>query len=53
MIEITIDGINIKYLKIREERGLLGMVTQEPILFNDFVFNSRYRIQNSGSKSFK
>ncbi|WP_185862635.1 ABC transporter ATP-binding protein [Blattabacterium cuenoti] len=38
--EITIDGINIKYLKNREYRRLLGMVTQEPVLFNDSVFNN-------------
>ncbi|WP_185851511.1 ABC transporter ATP-binding protein [Blattabacterium cuenoti] len=38
--EITIDGINIKCLNTRDYRRLLGMVTQEPVLFNDSVFNN-------------
>ncbi|ACY40128.1 ABC transporter, ATP-binding and permease protein [Blattabacterium sp. (Blattella germanica) str. Bge] len=38
--EITVDGINIKYLRIKDYRKLLGMVTQEPVLFNDSVFNN-------------
>ncbi|QIK16504.1 ABC transporter ATP-binding protein [Blattabacterium sp. DPU] len=38
--EITIDGINIKYLKIKDYRKLLGIVTQEPVLFNDSIFNN-------------
>ncbi|WP_185870443.1 ABC transporter ATP-binding protein [Blattabacterium cuenoti] len=38
--EITIDGTNIKCLKTRDYRRLLGMVTQEPVLFNDSVFNN-------------
>ncbi|WP_235043243.1 ATP-binding cassette domain-containing protein [Blattabacterium sp. (Blatta orientalis)] len=37
--EITIDGINIKYLKTREYRRLLGMVTQEPVLFLMILFS--------------
>ncbi|WP_185861209.1 ABC transporter ATP-binding protein [Blattabacterium cuenoti] len=38
--EITVDGTNIKYLKIKDYRKLLGIVTQEPVLFNDSVFNN-------------
>lgn len=38
--EILIDGINIKELKIQDYRHLLGMVTQESVLFNDSVFNN-------------
>ncbi|WP_185876765.1 ABC transporter ATP-binding protein [Blattabacterium cuenoti] len=38
--KITIDGINIKYLKIKDYRRLLGIITQEPILFNDSVYNN-------------
>lgn len=32
-----IDGINIKKYKIKELRNLMGIVTQEPILFNDTI----------------
>ncbi|WP_238892315.1 ABC transporter ATP-binding protein [Blattabacterium cuenoti] len=38
--KITIDGNNIKYLQIRDYRKLLGIVTQEPILFNDTILNN-------------
>ncbi|AFJ90958.1 ABC transporter ATP-binding protein [Blattabacterium sp. (Blaberus giganteus)] len=38
--EITVDGTNIKDLKIKDYRKLLGIVTQEPVLFNDSVFNN-------------
>ncbi len=38
--EILIDGINIKNLKIKNLRGLMGNVNQEPILFNDTVKNN-------------
>lgn len=38
--EILIDGINIKELKLKEYRHLLGMVTQESVLFNDTVYNN-------------
>jgi len=37
---ITIDEINIKDLRISDLRGLMGIVTQESILFNDTVFNN-------------
>ncbi len=38
--EITIDGINIKDVRISELRGLIGNVNQEAILFNDTFFNN-------------
>jgi len=38
--EILIDGTNIKHLKLKEYRKLLGMVTQESVLFNDSVYNN-------------
>jgi subfamily B ATP-binding cassette protein MsbA len=38
--EILIDGINIKNLKLLDYRKLLGMVTQESVLFNDSVYNN-------------
>ena len=38
--EILIDGINIKDLNLTEYRKLLGMVTQESVLFNDSVYNN-------------
>jgi subfamily B ATP-binding cassette protein MsbA len=38
--EILIDGVNIKSLKLKEYRQLLGMVTQESVLFNDTVHNN-------------
>lgn len=38
--EILIDGIAIKDAKITDVRALMGIVTQESILFNDTVFNN-------------
>ncbi len=38
--EILIDKTNIKNLKLKEYRQLLGMVTQESVLFNDTVYNN-------------
>jgi subfamily B ATP-binding cassette protein MsbA len=38
--EILIDGTNIKHLRLQEYRKLLGMVTQESVLFNDSVYNN-------------
>ncbi len=35
--EIEIDGINVKNLKLGDLRNLIGMVSQEPILFNDSI----------------
>ncbi len=38
--EITIDSKNIKELKIADVRKLMGIVNQEPILFNDSILNN-------------
>ncbi|UHO38065.1 ABC transporter ATP-binding protein [Chryseobacterium capnotolerans] len=38
--QILIDGVDIKHLKLQEYRQLLGMVTQESVLFNDSVYNN-------------
>ena len=38
--EILIDGKNIRDYKLKDLRGLFGMVSQESILFNDSVFNN-------------
>ncbi len=38
--EILIDGENIKEYKLTDLRKLMGIVTQESILFNDTVFNN-------------
>ncbi len=37
---ITIDGIDIRDLSLRSLRGLMGIVTQETLLFNDTVANN-------------
>ena len=37
---ITIDGIDISEIKLTSLRSLMGIVTQETILFNDTVFNN-------------
>lgn len=38
--EILLDGNNLKDFKLEELRSLMGIVTQESILFNDTVFNN-------------
>ncbi|MBR4817491.1 MAG: ABC transporter ATP-binding protein [Bacteroidales bacterium] len=37
---ITIDGKNIKDVRIKDLRALMGNVNQDPILFNDTIFNN-------------
>jgi len=37
---ILIDGININTINKQQLRSLFGLVTQQPILFNDTVFNN-------------
>jgi subfamily B ATP-binding cassette protein MsbA len=37
---ITVDGIDIREIKIKNLRDLLGIVTQEVILFNDTIANN-------------
>ena len=38
--EITIDGINVKDMKVKSLRALIGNVNQEAILFNDTFYNN-------------
>lgn len=38
--DILIDGVSIKKLKIKDLRSLMGIVTQQPILFNDTIFRN-------------
>jgi len=38
--ELLIDGINIKEYSLKSVRNLMGIVTQEPILFNDSIANN-------------
>ena len=46
--DITIDGIDIKDLKIDDLRGFMGNVNQEAILFNDTFFNNiSFGIENA------
>lgn len=37
---ISIDGVDIRRIELQSLRNLFGIVTQEPILFNDTVFNN-------------
>ena len=37
---ITIDGTDIRDLGVKDLRSLMGNVNQEPILFNDTIFNN-------------
>jgi subfamily B ATP-binding cassette protein MsbA len=38
--DILIDGVPLKQAKIKDIRALMGIVTQESILFNDTVYNN-------------
>ena len=38
--EILIDGVNIKDCKLDDLRRLMGVVSQDPILFNDTIYNN-------------
>jgi subfamily B ATP-binding cassette protein MsbA len=48
--EIRIDGIDIKQIDLRSLRDLMGIVTQETILFNDTVWNNIAYGHNQASK---
>ena len=37
---ITIDGIDVRDVSLKDLRGLIGNVNQEPILFNDTIYNN-------------
>ena len=38
--QILIDGIDIKAIEMKSLRNLMGIVTQESILFNDSIYNN-------------
>ncbi|MGB0929635.1 MAG: ABC transporter ATP-binding protein, partial [Chitinophagales bacterium] len=38
--EVLLDGVNIKEYRLEDLRKLMGIVSQEAILFNDTVFNN-------------
>ncbi|MEM9886789.1 MAG: ABC transporter ATP-binding protein [Bacteroidota bacterium] len=38
--QITIDGIDIKYLTLNSLRSMISVVSQEAILFNDSIYNN-------------
>lgn len=38
--EILVDGINVKDLRVKDLRSLMGNVNQEAILFNDTIYNN-------------
>ncbi len=38
--QILIDGVDIRKMKLRDLRGLMGIVSQEAILFNDSIRNN-------------
>lgn len=44
---ITLDGVDIASIRLQSLRSLMGIVTQETILFNDTVFNNiAYGMEN-------
>jgi len=48
---IFIDGVDIRDFIIRDLRGLMGIVSQETILFNDTVFNNiAFGMENVGEE---
>lgn len=49
--ELLIDGNNIKDYSLQSLRGLMSIVTQEPILFNDTIANNiRLGLQEAGTE---
>jgi subfamily B ATP-binding cassette protein MsbA len=38
--QVKIDGHDIKHIPLDDLRGLMGIVTQESVLFNDTIFNN-------------
>jgi subfamily B ATP-binding cassette protein MsbA len=38
--KITLDGVPLKNIPLDDLRGLMGIVTQESVLFNDSIFNN-------------
>ncbi len=49
---ITVDGVDVKELSLRDLRGLIGYVNQDPILFNDTIFNNiAFGVENADRAS--
>lgn len=49
--EILLDGVDVKKIKLHDLRALMGIVSQEAILFNDTVFNNiAFGINNANEK---
>jgi len=49
--EILIDGANVRNLNLNDLRNLMGIVTQEPILFNDsFLNNIAFGVEQASEK---
>ncbi len=38
--QISVDGIPLKHIPLEELRALMGIVTQESVLFNDTIYNN-------------
>lgn len=38
--ELLIDGVNVKDYKLADLRRLMGVVNQDPVLFNDTIYNN-------------
>lgn len=38
--QVLLDGIDIRHIPLQQLRGLMGIVTQESVLFNDTIFNN-------------
>ncbi len=46
--EILIDGVDIRDYKLGDLRSLMGVVTQESVLFNDTVYNNiKFGVENA------
>lgn len=46
--EILIDGVSIKSIRLKDLRGLMGYVSQDPVLFNDtFKNNISFGVENA------
>ena len=51
---VSIDGVNVKDIEIRSLRRMMGIVSQETILFNDTIgSNIKYGLQNVSEERMK
>ena len=51
---VSIDGVNVKDIEIRSLRQMMGIVSQESILFNDTIgSNIKYGLQNVSEERMK